>query len=143
MLWNGQFGATSDNIGTETNWTPGTPKETNNLGFEGIETQAIAGLGVHRMNIDKKFCEDFNYAPIIFEAFQTVNNKRKPIYHTNVMMCIAETFAIICIDSIDDKAEQKMVLFHLKESGKETIFITEEQVNNFAGIGYNFRDLKG
>lgn len=80
-----------------------------------------------------EFCEDFEYNPIIFEAFQTVNGERKHIYHTNVMMCIAETFAIICADCIDDKAERKMVLSSLKESGKELILITENQVNAFAG----------
>jgi hypothetical protein len=80
-----------------------------------------------------EFCEDFEYNPVIFEAYQTVNGERKHIYHTNVMMCIAETFAVICADCIDDKAERKMVLQKLKESGKEIILITEEQVNNFAG----------
>lgn len=80
-----------------------------------------------------EFCEDFEYTPVIFEAFQTVNGERKHIYHTNVMMCIAETFAVICADCIDDKKERKMVLDNLKESGKEVILITEDQVNNFAG----------
>lgn len=80
-----------------------------------------------------EFCEDFDMSPIIFEAFQTINGERKHIYHTNVMMCIAETFAIICPDSIDDKSERKMVLENLKSDGKEVIFITEDQVNNFAG----------
>ncbi|KIX19833.1 amidinotransferase [Flavobacterium sp. 316] len=80
-----------------------------------------------------EFCEDFDYSPVIFEAFQTVNGQRKHIYHTNVIMCVAETFAVICADCIDDKAERKMVLSNLKESGKEVILITEEQVNNFAG----------
>ena len=49
MLWNGQFGATGPNVGTEASWTAGTPKETNYLGYQGLETQAIAGLTVHRM----------------------------------------------------------------------------------------------
>lgn len=80
-----------------------------------------------------EFCEDFDMSPIIFEAFQTVEGERKPIYHTNVMMCIAETFAVICADSIDDKKERKMVLENLKADGKEIILITEEQVNHFAG----------
>lgn len=80
-----------------------------------------------------EFCEDFDMSPIIFEAFQTVNGERKSIYHTNVMMSIAETFAIICADSIDDKKERKMVLENLKADGKEIILITEEQVNKFAG----------
>lgn len=52
MLWNGQFGAHGANAGTESAWTAGTPKETNFLGFDGVETQAIAGLTVHRMDIE-------------------------------------------------------------------------------------------
>jgi hypothetical protein len=48
-------------------------------------------------------------------------------------MCIAETFAIVCLASIDDKAERKNVLRNFKEDGKKVIDITEEQVNNFAG----------
>ena len=80
-----------------------------------------------------EFCEDFDMSPIIFEAFQTVNGERKAIYHTNVMMSVAETFAIICADAIDDKKERKMVLENLKADGKEIILITEDQLNNFAG----------
>ena len=80
-----------------------------------------------------EFCEDFEYTPVIFTSNQTVNGKRKAIYHTNVMMCIGETFAVICLSSIDDKKERKNVIKHLKEDGKEIIDITEKQVNNFAG----------
>nr|WP_315233500.1 arginine deiminase-related protein [uncultured Flavobacterium sp.] len=87
-----------------------------------------------------EFCEDFDYAPVIFEAFQTVDSERKLIYHTNVMMCLGETFAVICADCIDDKKERKMVLDNLKENGKEIILITEAQMNNFAG---NMLEVRG
>ena len=87
-----------------------------------------------------EFCEDFDYAPVIFEAFQTVDSERKLIYHTNVMMCLGETFAVICSDCIDDKKERKMVLDNLKDNGKEVILITESQMNNFAG---NMLELRG
>jgi len=80
-----------------------------------------------------EFCEDFDYTPVIFTANQTVNGERLEIYHTNVMMCLAENFAVICLDCIDDKRERKNVLSHLKEDGKEVVVITEEQVTNFAG----------
>lgn len=80
-----------------------------------------------------EFCEDFEYDPVVFKANQTVNGKREAIYHTNVMMCLGESFAVICLDSIDDKKERKNVLKQLKESKKEVIAITEDQVNNFAG----------
>ena len=87
-----------------------------------------------------EFCEDFEYTPVIFEAFQNVNGERKLIYHTNVMMCIGETFAVICADCIDDKKERKMVLDSLRGDEKEVILITEDQVNNFAG---NMLEVKG
>lgn len=69
MLWNGQFGATGPNLGTESNWTPDTPKETNTLGFEGVETQAIAGLTVHRMSVTKEFLDDSGYTFLFDQAF--------------------------------------------------------------------------
>ena len=87
-----------------------------------------------------EFCEDFELTPVIFEAFQTVNGERKLIYHTNVMMCLGDTFAVICADCIDDKKERKMVLDSLRGDDKEIILITEEQVNNFAG---NMLEVKG
>jgi hypothetical protein len=87
-----------------------------------------------------EFCEDFEFSPVIFEAFQTVNGERKLIYHTNVMMCLGDTFAVICADSIDDKKERKMVLDSLRGDDKEIILITEDQVNNFAG---NMLEVKG
>ena len=80
-----------------------------------------------------EFCEDFEFTPVSFVANQTLNEKRVPIYHTNVMMCLGEKFSVICLDSIDDKKERKEVIKHLKEDKKEIIAITEEQVNNFAG----------
>lgn len=71
--------------------------------------------------------------PVIFEANQTVDGQREAIYHTNVMMCVAETFAVVCLDSIDDKKEKKNLLKHLKSDKKEVIVISEEQVTLFAG----------
>ncbi len=69
MLWNGQFGAVGSNAGTEANWTVGTPKENNSLGFEGVETQAIAGIGVHRQLIDEDFIKSSSYKALFDVAF--------------------------------------------------------------------------
>jgi hypothetical protein len=87
-----------------------------------------------------EFCEDFEYSPVVFTANQTVNNERKAIYHTNVMLSVAETFAMICLEAIDDKKERKNVVKQLRENGKEIIVITEEQVASFAG---NMLQVKG
>lgn len=87
-----------------------------------------------------EFCEDFEYTPVIFVANQDVDGKRMPIYHTNVMMCVAEDFAVICLDSIDDAKERKNVVRHLKEDGKEIIEISEVQLQEFAG---NMLQIRG
>ncbi len=80
-----------------------------------------------------EFCEDFDCFPVIFTANQTVNGERLPIYHTNVMMAMAETFVVICLSTIDDKNERKNVVEHIKKDGKEIIEITEAQMHHFAG----------
>ena len=80
-----------------------------------------------------EFCEDFEYDPVVFNANQTVDGERLPIYHTNVLMALAENFAVICLDAIDDITEKKNVLKHLKQSGKEILEITEAQMYQFAG----------
>lgn len=87
-----------------------------------------------------EFCEDMEFTPVIFTAFQDVDGKRLPIYHTNVMMCVAENFAVICLDTIDDQKERRNVIKHLKTDGKEIIEITEAQMHNFAG---NMLQLQG
>ena len=87
-----------------------------------------------------EFCEDMEYTPIVFRANHSVNNKRKPIYHTNVMMSIGEKFALISLQSIDNKKHRTQVAKVLQDSGKEIINITEEQVANFAG---NILQVKG
>ena len=87
-----------------------------------------------------EFCEDLEFTPVVFEANQTVENKRKAIYHTNVMMCVAETFVVVCMATIDDKAERKNLLKKFKEDSKKVIDITEAQMHNFAG---NMLQVKG
>lgn len=80
-----------------------------------------------------EFCEDFEYTPVVFRAFQSVDGNREEIYHTNVMMCVAETFVVICLDTIDDKKERKSLAKQFKEDGKEIILISEAQMHQFAG----------
>ena len=80
-----------------------------------------------------EFCEDFEYTPVVFHAYQTVNGKRELIYHTNVMMAVTQKHIIACLDAIDDKKERKNFIAHALISGKEIINISEEQVEHFVG----------
>ena len=76
-LWNGQFGATGPNAGTEANWVDDTPIATNHLGYEGVETQAIAALGVHRLGMDEDICRALNYDHLFDEAFPLVPEEER------------------------------------------------------------------
>jgi len=90
-----------------------------------------------------EFCEDFEYMPIPFVANQTVNSDRLPIYHTNVMMCVAEKLAVVCFDSIDEKKQKSLVSQSLLEDGKTIINISEDQMHQFAGNMLEVTSSKG
>jgi len=79
------------------------------------------------------FCEDSGYQKIAFHSYQTVDEIRKPIYHTNVMMAMGEDYAILCADSIDDLKERENVIKELESDGKEIVYINEYQVEHFLG----------
>ena len=86
------------------------------------------------------FCDQLDFEPVAFQAFQTVDNQRLPIYHTNVMMSIGSGYAVVCLDCIDSDDERKQVVDSIALDGLELIAITEEQVNQFAG---NMLELTG
>ena len=86
------------------------------------------------------FCDQLDFEPVAFQSFQTVDNQRLPIYHTNVMMSIGSGYAVVCLDCIDSDEEQKKVVDAIAQDGLQLIAITEEQVNQFAG---NMLELTG
>ena len=77
-----------------------------------------------------EFCRLNNYSACTFSS-KDMNGI--DIYHTNVLMCIAEKFAVICLESIADKTEKKKITDLLIETGKEIIEISFQQLNSFAG----------
>jgi hypothetical protein len=83
---------------------------------------------------DKKILEDFcrqtGYKPVSFRA---LDEKGREIYHTNVMMCVADRYVVICLDSITEKTERDIVVSAINKTGKEIIDITFDQMNHFAG----------
>ena len=84
-------------------------------------------------NLFKEFCEKYGFQPVVFHSYQTVENERLPIYHTNVMMCVADQFVVICLDCIDDELEREKVQEVIKSTNKEIIEISEDQLQQFAG----------
>jgi hypothetical protein len=76
-----------------------------------------------------KVCEFLNYKAVCFSAH---DRNGKDIYHTNVLMCIAQKFAVICLDCISTQ-DRKLVTDSLANSGHELIPVSVEQMENFAG----------
>jgi len=76
------------------------------------------------------FCQHAGYTAVTFEALDSTGF---PIYHTNVMMCIADRFAVICLESVKEGTNKDNLLLSLKRSNKEIIEISMDQMNHFAG----------
>lgn len=77
-----------------------------------------------------RLCKRLGYEPIVFNATDKTGQQ---VYHTNVILTIGKSFAVICADMIRDENEKVNVIEKLSEGGREIILISEKQVNNFAG----------
>ncbi len=88
----------------------------------------------------KEFGEKLRYRVVPFHA---VSESGKPIYHTNVVMAVAEQFAVICLECIPNPQERESVRSTLEETGKDVIEITIEQLNRFAGNMLQLKTRKG
>lgn len=107
---------------------------TGSLIFDRANKIAYAAISERtHPDVIENFEKEFGFKVVSFTANQTVKGKRLPIYHTNVMMALGHDFAVICLDTIDDQAEKKMVVDSLERSGKEVIEISESQKAHFAG----------
>jgi hypothetical protein len=80
------------------------------------------------------------YTPVLFHA---VDGNGRAIYHTNVMMCVADAYIVICLDSIPGKTEKEKVIATINKTGKEIIDITLEQMNHFAGNMLQIENKEG
>jgi len=76
------------------------------------------------------FCDQMGYHPVLFHS---QDKQGLAIYHTNVMMCVADRYIVICLDSLPLNEEREEVVTVIKNSGKEIIDISMDQMNHFAG----------
>lgn len=91
----------------------------------------------------RSFCKDYGFRPVVFHCFHTVGVERLPVYHTNVMMCVADKFVVICLACIDSETERETVIKEIQHSGKEIIEISEEQMKQFAGNMLEVHNTEG
>ncbi len=99
-----------------------------------LDHQNKIAYGCLSERLDKEafisWCDKMQFKPITFKA---VDDKAQPIYHTNVLMCMANQFVVICLDSIPNEQERQMLLDSFARTNKEVIEISQDQLNHFAG----------
>mgnify|MGYP000890500346 CR=1 FL=1 len=122
-------------------------KQTTDLSNYENENLFLEGTGSMVLDRDKKiayaclsprtdkkvldaFCTAKGYTAISFIA---TDSKGQEIYHTNVLMCVADKYVVICLDAIPHADERKAVEQSITESGKTIIPISLGQMNSFAG----------
>ena len=114
---------------------------TGSIVFDHIHKIAYACLS-ERTNqvLFEEICRFLNYRAIAFTALDVAG---KAIYHTNVMMSVAEDYALVCLESIPSQKEHDLLKQTLTATKKEIISISLEQVNAFAGNALELRNLEG
>ena len=110
------------------------PEGTGSMVLDRVNRVCYAAISVRtNEELVMNFCKEMKYKPVCFSAQQKVNNEIFDIYHTNVMMCIADNYSIICLESISNKQDRDSVIDSLESTGKEIIEISELQKCKFAG----------
>lgn len=126
-----------------------THYEINNLFLEGTGSMVLdrenrIAFACLSPRTDKKVLEDFcrrmNYEPIVFTA---VDRNGVLIYHTNVIMCVADKFVVICLDAIRDLQEKNKVIDAIRKTGKEIVDISYDQLSHFAGNMLQVKNANG
>ncbi len=123
--------------------------EKNNLFLEGTGSMvldrdnrivfACISPRTDRQVLDE-FCKKMNYHAVVFTA---VDSNGQHIYHTNVMMCVADKYVVICLDSIPDLEEKENLSEVIQKTGKEIIEINYDQLNHFAGNMLQIENNRG
>lgn len=123
--------------------------EKNNLFLEGTGSMVLdrenrIAFACLSPRTDKKvlseFCRRMNYEPITFRA---IDRNGFPIYHTNVMMCVADRYVVICLDSIPGQEERERIVEAIQKTGKQIIGINYDQLSKFAGNMLQIEDNRG
>lgn len=88
----------------------------------------------------EEYCSIIGYEML---AFTALDDKNQEIYHTNVMMALGEAFVVICLDTLQDGSERRMLMNKFAATGKEVIEITLDQMLHFAGNMLQVRNPAG
>ncbi|MDG1707360.1 MAG: arginine deiminase-related protein [Emcibacteraceae bacterium] len=88
----------------------------------------------------ERFCTHFNYEPMAFDAF---DENGTPVYHTNVLMCVATDYVMISLEMMDDDDRRAEIIGRIESSGRAVIDLTRDQIANFAGNALELQSNDG
>ena len=123
--------------------------EQDGLALEGTGAMVLDHIGrvayvakSHRADpvLLERFCTNFNFEPI---AFSAADGLGRPVYHTNVLMAIGTSFALVGLDMITNPERRVTVAERLEETGRDVIALCEAQINAFAGNAIELRGGTG
>jgi len=114
---------------------------TGSLVFDHSNKIAYVSLS-NRSNpkVIQRFAGDFGYETV---TFTSIGSDGRPIYHTNVVMCVGTGFAMVGLEMIPNKAERQQVRARLEETGKEIVELSADQITNFAGNAIELHNKDG
>lgn len=105
---------------------------TGSLVLDRTNKVAYAALSSRtNLSILKKWVEYFPKYKVF--SFDATDRNNLPIYHTNVMMCMGDRFVVICFESIKNQSQKDELIQTFKETKKEVIEISFDQMEHFAG----------
>ena len=81
----------------------------------------------------KQYSREIVYELVAFRSYHNAKQKEVLIYHTNVMLCVAQDYAVVCLECIKDLTERKAVMDSLKNTNKAIVELSLDQVDHFAG----------
>lgn len=114
---------------------------TGSMVFDHVDRVAYGALSPRTDGeLFKEVCKMLRYRPVVFHSRDASGME---IYHTNVMMCVGEGFAVVCLESITDFTERKKVMDSLRDSSHTLVEISFEQMNHFAGNMLAVKSDKG
>jgi len=114
---------------------------TGSVIFDYVNKIAYCNISVRSdFEVLHKMALALNYEVVSFHA---VHENGAAIYHANVLMCIGEKFAIVCLATLKDESERLKVTARLKSTGHEIVDISYAQMNSFAGNALQLKNDKG
>jgi hypothetical protein len=113
---------------------------TGSLVFDHVHKIAYASRSERtHQELVVQLCRRMGYQPIVFDA---VDEAGKPIYHTNVLLCVGEKFAVLCLDAVRNESDQELLLTSFHTTQHKVIAISYAQMRSFAGNMLEVKNTK-